>query len=93
MVRQKCAWQEWGRFNYQGSCRNISKNAETGRSGDIVRPEQRVVIVKGGRGGRGNARFMSNQNKAPAWLKTGTREELWIILELKLLADVGLLLT
>ncbi|HHU32739.1 MAG TPA: GTPase ObgE [Clostridia bacterium] len=70
----------------------LVKNAETGEIlADIVRPEQRVVIAKGGRGGRGNARFMSNQNKAPRLAENGEPgEELWIILELKLLADVGL---
>lgn len=70
----------------------IVRNAETGEVlSDIVRPGQQVVIAKGGRGGRGNARFMSNQNKAPRLAEKGEPgEELWITLELKLLADVGL---
>ncbi|MCB8818375.1 GTPase ObgE [Desulfosporosinus shakirovi] len=58
---------------------------------DIVEHGQRVVVAAGGRGGRGNARFMSNTNKAPTLAENGEPGvEHWLRLELKLLADVGL---
>lgn len=58
---------------------------------DITQHGQRVVVAAGGRGGRGNARFMSNTNKAPTLAENGEPgEENWLRLELKLLADVGL---
>lgn len=58
---------------------------------DIIEHGQRVVVAVGGRGGRGNARFISNTNKAPTLAENGEPgEEHWLRLELKLLADVGL---
>lgn len=70
----------------------IVKDQETGEIlADLTQHGQRVAIVKGGRGGRGNARFMSNTNKAPTVAEKGEPgEERWLLLELKLLADVGL---
>ncbi|AGL02634.1 GTPase ObgE [Desulfoscipio gibsoniae] len=60
--------------------------------GDITTNGQEVVVARGGRGGRGNARFAGPQNKAPAMAEKGEPgEERQLILELKLLADVGLL--
>ncbi|NLF51254.1 MAG: GTPase ObgE [Leptolinea sp.] len=59
--------------------------------GDMVDPGQKLVIAKGGRGGRGNQHFATSRNQAP---RTGERgepaEEFNIRLELKLMADVGL---
>ncbi len=58
---------------------------------DLVTPEQRVVVAKGGKGGKGNARFATSTNRAPRTFGEGTPgEELHLALELKLLADVGL---
>jgi len=58
---------------------------------DLTRPGQEVIVVKGGRGGKGNARFATAINKAPSLAERGEPgEEKWIRLELKLLADVGL---
>ncbi|MEG6614868.1 GTPase ObgE [Peptococcaceae bacterium 1198_IL3148] len=70
----------------------IVRNAETGAFiADINKPGQRVMVAKGGRGGRGNMRFATAQNKAPTIAEKGEPgEELWISLELKLIADVGL---
>lgn len=60
--------------------------------GDITEPGQMVVVAKGGRGGRGNARFVNSVNRAPTFAELGEPgEENTLLLELKLLADVGLL--
>ncbi len=58
---------------------------------DLRQHGQEVVVAKGGRGGRGNTRFVSATHRAPAYAENGEPgEERWITLELKLLADVGL---
>lgn len=59
--------------------------------GDLVDPDDRLVVCEGGRGGRGNTRFKSAQNKAPRMAEKGEPpEERTLRLELKLIADVGL---
>lgn len=59
--------------------------------GDLIANGQRLVVAKGGRGGKGNARFVSSINRAPEIADNGELgEEQTLILELKLLADVGL---
>jgi len=58
---------------------------------DLSDPDDRVVVVHGGRGGRGNARFASATNQTPRRADPGgSSEERTLYLELKLLADVGL---
>jgi GTP-binding protein len=58
---------------------------------DLAEDGQRVLVAKGGRGGRGNARFVSSTNRAPRRTEPGEEgEEKQLRLELKLLADVGL---
>jgi GTPase len=58
---------------------------------DLVTAGDRYVAAEGGRGGRGNARFLSNRRRAPAFAEQGeVGEEWWLRLELKLLADVAL---
>lgn len=58
---------------------------------DLVQPGDRWLAADGGRGGRGNARFLSNRRRAPAFAEQGEiGEEHWLRLELKLMADVAL---
>ncbi|MBE7530815.1 MAG: GTPase ObgE [Chloroflexi bacterium] len=70
----------------------LIRHAETGELlADIVQDGQEVLILKGGRGGRGNARFVSSVNRAPRLAERGEPgQELWLTLELKLIADVGI---
>ena len=58
---------------------------------DLVNPGDRWEAAEGGRGGRGNARFLSNRRRAPGFAEQGeVGEEHWLRLELKLMADVAL---
>lgn len=57
---------------------------------DLVREGQQYVVAKGGRGGRGNSRFTTSRNQAPHVAEKGEPgENLWLKLELKVIADVG----
>lgn len=70
----------------------VAKNAETGEVlFEIVEDGEEKILVKGGRGGLGNANFKSATNRTPRYAQPGEpRVEGWFILELKVLADVGL---
>lgn len=70
----------------------IVKSVETEEVlADLVEDGQQAVVAKGGRGGRGNSRFASPRNPAPDFSENGEPgEEIEVTLELKLLADVGL---
>ncbi|MBX3286581.1 MAG: GTPase ObgE [Actinobacteria bacterium] len=58
---------------------------------DLVSAGDRWLAAAGGRGGRGNARFLSNRRRAPSFAEQGEKgEERWLRLELRLLADVAL---
>ncbi len=64
---------------------------EGGSRYDLVRPGQRAVLARGGPGGRGNKRFAGPTHQTPRFAERGLAgEETWVTLQLKLLADVGL---
>lgn len=71
----------------------IVKDEETGQvMADLSRDGQRAIVAKGGRGGRGNWHFRTSANRMPTFAERGEPgEERWLRLELKVLADVGLL--
>lgn len=62
-----------------------------GTEHDLIRPGQRAVIARGGAGGRGNKRFAGPTHQTPRFAERGLPgEESWVTLQLKLLADIGL---
>lgn len=95
---------EYGRIkNQHGKCGKdlyikvpvgtIVKDLKTGNIiGDLTEHEQKLLVAQGGRGGRGNARFATAQKRAPQFCEPGEPGiERELELELKLIADVGLL--
>ena len=70
----------------------VAKHAETGEVlCEINSHDEEYILMRGGRGGKGNAFFATSTNQAPQHAQPGERgQEEWVILELKLLADVGL---
>ncbi len=71
----------------------IIKDKESGRTlKDMSTAGESVIIARGGRGGKGNKHFATSTNQVPRQAEKGKQgEERWLILELKLLADVGLI--
>jgi GTP-binding protein len=60
--------------------------------GEVLNAGDRLLLARGGRGGRGNRAFLSNRNRAPREAEPGEPgEERWLLLDLRLIADVGLL--
>lgn len=70
----------------------IARDAETGiQEAEITEDGETIIFVKGGRGGLGNANFKSSTNQSPNYAQPGEEGKMeWKILELKVLADVGL---
>ena len=70
----------------------VARDAETGEQlGEVTEEGQELIIAKGGRGGLGNDHFKSATNQTPRYAQPGEpAEERWVIIELKVLADVGL---
>jgi GTP-binding protein len=70
----------------------LVKDADSGDIiADLTTHGQQALVAQGGRGGRGNARFSTSVNRAPTIAENGEPgEERWLLMELKLLADVGL---
>jgi GTP-binding protein len=70
-----------------------AREAETGELlGEVLRDGDRLVVARGGQGGRGNRSFLSNRNRAPRESEPGEPgEERWLRLDLRLIAEVGLL--
>ena len=71
----------------------VLNDADTGDLiGDLTQPGQKLTILKGGRGGRGNQHFATSRNQAPRTAEKGEpAEEKRLKLELKLIADIGLI--
>jgi len=90
--RDKCHGSDGKDVYIDVPCGTVVYNAETGKFVcDISYDGQEVVLLKGGRGGLGNFQFRTATNQAPRYAQPGEpMQEMTIILELKLLADVGL---
>jgi GTP-binding protein len=71
----------------------VARDGATGEPlGEILAAGERLHVARGGRGGRGNSAFLSNRNRAPRQAEPGEPgEERWLQLDLRLIADVGLL--
>ncbi len=70
----------------------VIRREETGELlGDLTRPDQELLLLQGGQGGRGNVHFANSVNQVPQTAERGEPgQESWVTLELKLIADVGL---
>ena len=70
----------------------VAKEADTGKfMFEITEDNQELILVEGGMGGKGNSHFKSSTNQTPRYAQPGIEEkEGWFVLELKILADVGL---
>ena len=90
--RDKCHGTDGKDVYIDVPCGTVVYNAETGKYVcDVTYDGQVVMLLKGGRGGLGNFQFRTSTNQAPRFAQPGEpMQEMTVILELKLLADVGL---
>ena len=90
--RDKCHGTNGKHAYIDVPCGTVVYDAETGKYVcDVTYDGQEVVLLKGGRGGLGNYQFRTATNQAPRYAQPGEpMQEMTVILELKLLADVGL---
>lgn len=90
--RDKCHGTNGKNIYIDVPCGTVVYDAETGKFVcDVMYDGQEVMLLKGGRGGLGNFQFRSATNQAPRYAQPGEpMQEMTIIMELKLLADVGL---
>ena len=72
---------------------SLIKDSETGEViADLVADGQKILVAQGGKGGRGNTHFASSTNRTPRFAGKGIPgKERWLRIELKILADVGLI--
>lgn len=90
--RDKCHGTDGQDVYIDVPCGTVVYNAETGKYVcDVTYDGQVIMLLKGGRGGLGNFQFRTSTNQAPRFAQPGEpMQEMTVILELKLLADVGL---
>lgn len=90
--KDKCHGTDGKDLYVEVPCGTVVYNAENGKYVcDVTYDGQEVILLKGGRGGLGNFQFRSATNQAPRYAQPGEpMQEMTVILELKLLADVGL---
>lgn len=70
----------------------VREGDSSGLLADLARDGEEVIVARGGQGGRGNSYFKSSINRSPRYAEDGKPgEERWLNLELKLLADIGLI--
>ncbi|MCQ2059726.1 MAG: GTPase ObgE [Bacteroidaceae bacterium] len=88
----KCYGKDGKDIIIEVPCGTVAYNAETGEYlCDVTEHEQEVILLKGGRGGLGNWNFRTSTRQAPRFAQPGEpAQEMMVVLELKLLADVGL---
>ena len=90
--RDKCHGTNGKNIYIDVPCGTVVYNAETGKYVcDVTEDGQEIVLLQGGRGGLGNFQFRTSTNQAPRFAQPGEpMQEMTVIMELKLLADVGL---
>ena len=90
--RDKCHGTDGKDVYIDVPCGTVVYDAETGKFiCDVMHNGQEVMLLKGGRGGLGNYQFRTSTNQAPRYAQPGEpMQEMTVIMELKLLADVGL---
>jgi GTP-binding protein len=89
----RCTGASGDHLRIRVPCGTEVRDARTGiLLGDLTDPGQELMVAWGGRGGLGNAHYLSNRNRAPEKFTEGREGESWLLqLELKLLAEVGII--